>query len=182
MFWLLIVNYYLRRMSKKPPINLRSFKARVKHTKTAMRRYLSKIDRNRPRGLDATIAGLEKQVWKEIDCLSCANCCKTMTPTYTPADLKRISAHFNLTVDGFKEKYLKQERGGPRDWMNKKQPCQFLNLKDNKCSIYAIRPADCAGFPHLTKKFKEYVHIHKQNVEYCPATHRLVEKMMEAVV
>jgi uncharacterized protein len=169
-------------MRKKPPINLRSFKARARHTKTGMRRFLSKIARNKPRGLDAKIAILEKEVWKEIDCLSCANCCKTMTPTYNPRDLKRISAHFKMTVTDFKKKYLKQERGGERDWMNEWTPCQFLNLDDNKCSIYAIRPDDCAGFPHLSKKFKDYVHIHKQNVEYCPATHRLVEKMMVEMV
>jgi hypothetical protein len=66
--------------------------------------------------------------------------------------------------------------------MNKKQPCQFLNLKDNKCSIYAIRPVDCATFPHHTKKdFTEWVHVYKQNVEYCPATYKIVEKMMERV-
>lgn len=168
-------------MSKIPPVNLRSFKAKARHAKTGMRRYLSRLDKKAPRGLDARIATLEKEVWKEVDCLSCANCCKTMTPTYNPKDLKRISAHFNLTVDEFKAKYLKQERGGDRDWMNKVEPCQFLNLKDNKCSIYPIRPDDCAGFPHLSKKFKDFVHIHKQNVEYCPATYRLVEKMMESM-
>ena len=26
-------------------------------------------------------------------------------------------------------------------------------------------------------KFTEYIHVHKQNVEYCPATFKLVEKM-----
>lgn len=142
-----------------------------------MRRFLSKMEKNPPRGLAATITRLEKEVWAETDCLSCANCCKTMTPTYNKRDLKRISAHFDLSVDAFKKKYLRQEKGGPRDWMNKTTPCQFLNLKDHKCSIYAIRPDDCAGFPHLSKKFKDYVHIHKQNVEYCPATFKLVEKL-----
>ncbi len=143
-----------------------------------MRRFLSKLDKEAPRGLDKKIASLEKEVWKETDCLSCANCCKTMTPTYNARDLKRIARHFELTVTDFKKKYLRQERGGARDWMNKDTPCRFLNLKDNKCSIYAIRPDDCAGFPHLSKKFRDYVHIHKQNVEYCPATYSLVEKMM----
>jgi hypothetical protein len=28
---------------------------------------------------------------------------------------------------------------------------------------------------------KDYVHVHKQNVEYCPATYRIVEKMMETI-
>ena len=174
-------NLYLRRMSEMKPVNLRSFRKVVGKTKSRFRRFLTKLENNPPRGLDKQIAVLEKEVWQETDCLTCANCCKTMTPTFNKQDLKRISAHFNLTVEEFQKKYLKRERGGERDWMNKVEPCQWLNLKDNKCSIYEIRPADCAGFPHLSKKFKDFVHIHKQNVEYCPATHRLVEKMMERV-
>lgn len=147
-----------------------------------MRRFLSKLEKDPPRGLAAMLAEKEREVWQETDCLTCANCCKTMTPTFNKQDLKRISAHFNMTVEEFQKKWLRKERGGDRDWLNKTEPCQFLNLKDNKCSIYAIRPADCAGFPHLSKKFKDFVHIHKQNVEYCPATYRLVEKMMREVV
>ncbi len=174
-------NLYLRRMSEMKPINLRSFRKLAITTKNRFRRFLTKLESNAPRGLDNHIAVLEKEVWQETGCLTCANCCKTMTPTFNKQDLKRISAHFKLTVEEFQQKYLKRERGGERDWMNKVEPCQWLNLKDNKCSIYEIRPADCAGFPHLSKKFKDFVHIHKQNVEYCPATHRLVEKMMERV-
>ena len=86
-----------------------------------------------------------------------------------------------MTPDAFKEKWLYKEKKG-EDWMNVKQPCQFLDLKTNMCSIYEVRPADCAGFPHLTKKkMTEYIHVHKQNVEYCPATYKIVEKMQLAV-
>lgn len=167
-------------MSEMKPINIRSFKQKVRHNKARLRRFLTKLEKNSPRGLEKVTSRLEKEVWKEVDCLTCANCCKTMTPTFTLADMKRISAHFGQTVDEFKKKWLYKERS-TGDWMNKKQPCQFLNLEDNKCSIYEIRPADCAGFPHLPKKMKDYAHVHKQNVEYCPATHRMVEKMMESI-
>ncbi len=143
-----------------------------------MRYFLSRLGRQRTFGTDRAIRKLEKEVWKETDCLSCANCCKTMTPTYTSKDMKRISGYFRITVAAFKKKWLKQERGGSRDWMNKWTPCQFLDLETNLCKIYKIRPADCAGFPHLSKKFKDYVHVHKQNVEYCPATFKLTEKLM----
>jgi Fe-S-cluster containining protein len=165
-------------MNELKPLNLRHFRKKAKQTNRSFRRYLTKLEKNPPRGLDKITAGLEKEVWGEVDCLSCANCCKTMTPTFNAADLKRISAHFGQTVDEFKAKWLRKEKGKDGDWINKTEPCQFLNLKDNKCSIYEIRPADCAGFPHLPKKLKDYVHVHKQNVEYCPATYRLVEKMM----
>ncbi|MBK6936094.1 MAG: YkgJ family cysteine cluster protein [Chitinophagaceae bacterium] len=102
--------------------------------------------------------------------------------TYTNKDIKRIAAHLKMTPNDFRTKWLKQERGGDRDWMNKTEPCQFLDPKTHFCSIYEVRPADCAGFPHLSKKFKDFGHIHKQNVEYCPATYRLVEKMREGLV
>ncbi len=164
---------------EKPAINLRKFKKKAAETKRKQRRYLTRLESAAPRGLDSKIQALEKEVWEETDCLSCANCCKTMTPTFNNKDQERIAAHLNMTVEAFQQKWLRRERGGERDWLNKTEPCQFLNLKDNKCSIYEVRPADCAGFPHLSKKFKDFVHIHKQNVEYCPATHRLVEKMME---
>ena len=100
-----------------------------------------------------------------------------MTPTYTSTDIKRIAAHLDMTPQQFKDKWLMfEKRDG--DWQNKKQPCQFLNLQDNKCSIYEVRPADCAGFPHLPRKrMVDYMHVHKQNIEYCPATHKMVEKM-----
>ena len=121
----------------------------------------------------------DAEVWKETDCLSCANCCKTMSPTFTPKDIKRIAAHFEMTAQAFKDKWLYYDKKDG-DWMNTSQPCQFLNLKNNKCSIYEVRPADCAGFPHLTKKkMVDYIHVHQQNIEYCPATYNMVERMME---
>lgn len=167
-------------MSETKTVNLRSFKQKVRHTKNSFRRFLTQLKKYPPKRLNRLTSMLEKEVWKEVDCLSCANCCKTMTPTFNAADLKRISAYFGQTVEEFKSQWLYKERKKAGDWLNKKQPCQFLNLKDNKCSIYAIRPADCAGFPHLSKNLKDYVHVHKQNLEYCPAAYRLVEKMMKS--
>jgi Fe-S-cluster containining protein len=160
-------------------VNLRSFKQKVRHHQKAFKRYLGKIEKNPPKGLDSIAAKIDAEVWKEIDCLSCANCCKTMTPTFTNTDIKRISHHFDLTPAEFKEKWLFFDKKD-KDWMNKKQPCQFLNLENHMCSIYEVRPLDCAGFPHLAKKkMTTYIHVHQQNVSYCPATYKMVEKMME---
>jgi uncharacterized protein len=158
-------------------INLRSFRQKVARTRRSFRRFLTKVENNPPRGLDKTAEVIDKEVWQEIDCLECANCCKQMTPTFTTADLKRISKHLDMTVEAFKEKWLYKDRNG--DWMNVKTPCQFLQ-KDHKCAIYEVRPADCAGFPHLAKKkMTDYMHVHKQNITYCPAAHLMVEKMIE---
>jgi uncharacterized protein len=161
-------------------VNLRSFRQKARLNKKKLRTFLRKIEKDIPKGLDKLTAALAPEVWKEVDCLTCANCCKTMSPTFTKTDINRISKHFGQTPQAFTKKWLRKDRIG--DMLNKTEPCQFLNLTDNKCSIYEIRPADCAGFPHLPKrKMVDYMHVHKQNIEFCPATYRLVEKMQEAM-
>ncbi len=152
------------------------FRIKVRNHKKRLRTFLTKIEKDPLHKLDKMSSSIEKEVWKEVDCLSCGNCCKTMSPTFTKTDIKRIAAHFSQTPEDFTKKWLRKDRAG--DILNKTEPCQFLNLKDNKCSIYEIRPADCAGFPHLgKKKMVDYMHVHKQNIEYCPATYKMVEKM-----
>jgi uncharacterized protein len=162
------------------PVNFRSFKRKLTVHRTAFRKFLNRTEKNPPRGIDNLTPAIDKEVWKEIDCLSCGNCCKKMTPTFSTKDIKRISAHFGETPEAFRKKWLRKDRN--KDLINKTEPCQFLNLKDNKCSIYAIRPDDCAGFPYLAKrKWTDYAYVHKQNIDYCPATFRMVELMIEKV-
>ena len=158
-------------------VNFRSFKQKVRYHKKAFKSFLTKLEKKPPANLHKLIDATDKEVWAEIDCLSCGNCCKQMTPTFSVKDIKRISTHLEMTPVAFREKWLRFDKKD-KDWQNKKQPCQFLNLTDNKCSIYSVRPADCAGFPHLTKKkVVDYIHVHKQNIQYCPATYKMVEKL-----
>jgi Fe-S-cluster containining protein len=161
--------------------SLRVFRQKAKQQKTSLRRFLGKLERNPPRGLDTIAAKVDAEVWKEVECLSCGNCCKQMTPTFKKADVLRIAAHLDMTPAAFRNKWLTLDDEG-KDWINKKQPCQFLDMKTNMCGIYEVRPADCAGFPYLKKrKMSEYIHVHQQNVEYCPATVRMVEKMKSLI-
>ncbi|MEI6585023.1 MAG: YkgJ family cysteine cluster protein [Sediminibacterium sp.] len=158
-------------------VNMRSFKQKVRHNQKSFKSYLGKIKKNPPLQLDAIAAKISNEVWQEVDCLSCANCCKSMTPTFTTADIKRIATHLEMSIPEFKDKWLDFDS---KDWVNKKQPCQFLNMSSNMCSIYEYRPADCGGFPYLKKKkMVEYMHVHQQNINHCPATYKMVEKMME---
>jgi Fe-S-cluster containining protein len=160
-------------------LSLSKMKKKMLLNRSLFRRFLTKLEKEPPRGLDNLAVKTDKLVWAETDCLACANCCKTMTPTFTNTDIKRIAVHLDMTEDAFKKKWLKKDRAG--DWINTRQPCQFLNLKDNKCSIYEVRPKDCSGFPHHTRRHMvDYMHVFKQNIEYCPATFRLVERMIES--
>ena len=167
-------------MLKNRVVNLRAFRQKARHHKKSLRSFLTRLQKNVPRGIDRTVGLTEKEVWNEVSCIGCANCCKVMSPTYTAKDIRRIAGHLQMTPADFKQKWLYKDRSG--DWMNKSTPCQFLDLSTNMCSIYAVRPADCAGFPHLSKRrFEEFVHVHKQNIELCPATFRMIEKLKAAV-
>ncbi|CAN5338647.1 YkgJ family cysteine cluster protein [soil metagenome] len=162
-------------------INFRKFRNQFKAKKKQLRNFITRAEK-RPAQLLAVIAEeKDKEVWSEINCLSCANCCKKMSPTYTWQDIKRIAAHLQMRPKDFKEKFLYLDKRD-NDWMNVKRPCQFLDLGTNMCTIYEVRPADCAGFPHLTRKpIPDYMHVHKQNIEYCPATMLFTEKLKAAL-
>jgi Fe-S-cluster containining protein len=123
---------------------------------------------------------LDKESFENISCLKCANCCKVMTPTFKKAEVKRIAEHVGMTYKQYFDKYLYYDETG--DIMNKNTPCQHLG-KNNMCSVYEIRPKDCSGFPHTqSKDFKLFIpETHIQNLEFCPATFYVVEKMFEKV-
>jgi Fe-S-cluster containining protein len=168
-------SYFMQR------VNLRKLKKSFEKNRKTLRHFITRTENKPPLNLETLVDQTDKEVWSQVDCLSCANCCKTMSPTYTFQDIKRIAAHLGMRPKDFKEKWLYLDKKD-NDWMNTSLPCQFLNLKTNMCSIYAVRPADCAGFPHLVKKpVTDYMHVHKQNIEYCPATMLFIEKMYDAI-
>jgi uncharacterized protein len=162
-------------------MELKHLKKQFEANKKTFRKFIDNLEEAEHKGVKKEARAAEKEVWAKVDCLTCANCCKKMTPTLDKKDRKRIAAHLGLTTKAFKAKYLDYDKED-KDWRMQQQPCVFLDPDSNKCSIYPVRPADCAGFPHLTKTpLKSYLYIHKQNIEYCPATYRFVEKMMERI-
>src|ERR1700683_3099017 len=118
-------------------VNLRSFRQIIRYKKRRLSNFLTRLQKKPPRGLDNLTKEADKAVWTKTDCLDCANCCKTMSPTYTNKDVQRISDHLGMSDKAFRKKWLYQDKSG--DWMNIRQPCQFLDLNTNLCTIYAVR-------------------------------------------
>lgn len=159
-------------------MDLEFYKSQALQKQKEHKKFLENLKKKPPKNLDYVVQEVHDEVFEEIDCLSCANCCKTMSPTFTNTDIRRIANHVNMTPKDFMETWLEYDKKD-KEWMNSSQPCQFLNMTTHMCSIYEVRPIDCAGFPHLKKKkMVDYIHVHQQNVAYCPATFKMVEKMM----
>jgi len=161
-------------------MDLKKFKLSVARKKRSLGVFLDKLDVIVPENMPELVAKADEAVWKEVNCMECANCCKKMTPTYTKGDIDRIATHLGMTRREFRDRWLKKEEESG-DWVNTTQPCQFL--VDNKCSIYEVRPRDCAEFPHHNKKpFDAYNETFKNNLQYCPATFMLVDRLHKTIV
>ncbi len=122
------------------------------------------------------LPGLHEEAFSQINCLDCAACCKNYSPRFKSPDIKRIAKHLKLKEGELKEKYLLVDEDG--DYVVKQKPCPFLG-EDNFCSIYEVRPSDCARFPYTDEDvlLKKPV-ITLKNASFCPAVYFVLEKLM----
>src|SRR5438270_6912209 len=93
-----------------------SFNKQVILQKADLQAFLTKLETDPPLHLDAHAEQLEKEVWGETDCFTCANCCRNMTPAFTSEDMKRIATHLRMSVPAFKAKWLYRTKAG--EWQN----------------------------------------------------------------
>ena len=160
-------------------MDIKKFKRKALRNKDKLTAFLKRLDEVVPEGLQEIVAEEDEKVWAATDCTSCAHCCKTMTPTFTRKDVNRIALHLGMSVKEVVVKWLEKEEG-TGDIINKNRPCQFLI--EDKCSIYAVRPDDCSGFPHHDKKpFDAYNDVFIQNVYRCPATYTLISLLKKRI-
>ena len=125
--------------------------------------------------IDSDFHGEHKAVFKELDCLECANCCKTTSPIFLQEDIGRISSYLKIKVGHFILKYLEMDEDG--DFVLQKAPCVFL-AEDNKCKIYDVRPKACSEYPHTNRKnMIEILDITLENTVVCPAVNEIVKRM-----
>ena len=144
------------------------------------KKFFQKLKKKTPKNLDYVVQELHEQTFKKIDCLTCANCCKTTSPIFTEKDIKRISKHFKMKEIQFIEEYLQRDED---DFMVLKQaPCCFLDERDNTCTIYDVRPKACGEYPHTNRrKFIQLAELTLKNTEVCPAVYTIVEAMKEKI-
>src|SRR5690606_32295299 len=110
---------------------------------------LKKFRQQKPKGLDDRFHAQHEAVFREIDCLECANCCKTTSPLFIMADIERLAKVLRMKPQAFIETYLTIDEDG--DYVLQSTPCPFLG-EDNKCFVYEHRPKACREYPHTNRK------------------------------
>ncbi len=156
-------------------MDLKNHAAKAKLARKRQHKFLDRIKKRPPKDLDTVVMGLDEEVFQEVDCLECANCCSTISPTFTQKDVERIGSALKMKPGEVIGKYLRIDEDN--DLVLKSVPCPFLG-SDNYCSIYESRPRACRDYPHTGKrKFHLHIGITKKNTMVCPAAFRIVERM-----
>ncbi len=132
------------------------------------------------RRLDRIVRKLTAEVTRQIDCPTCANCCREMSPTLGPADVKRLAKSLQLTPEQFKRAFLREAEADPGRFLFRAKPCPLL--EGNRCSQYASRPKACAEFPFLHKPdFNHRTLMVMWNYGLCPIVFNVVERLKDEV-
>ncbi len=137
------------------------------------KQFLSKAPKNK---VLQQLPELHEAAEAAVDCLSCAACCKNYSPRFKTPDIKRISKHLRLKEGEFIEQYLRLDEEG--DYVVNTKPCPFLGA-DNYCSIYEVRPSDCARFPYTGEDVLiKRPALTLKNASFCPMVYYVLENLM----
>jgi len=143
------------------------------------KKYLDKLAKKPPKNLDYTMQEIHQEVFDKIDCLTCANCCKTTGPLITDTDIVRIAKFFKMKPQAFIDSYLRIDEDN--DYVLQSLPCPFLG-GDNYCSIYDVRPKACREYPHTDrKKFHQIRKLTLKNTSICPAAFDVMESLKDKI-
>ena len=150
-----------------------------KKSKEKQKQYKQMLERADKNKVLKHLPDLHEEAFEKVDCLQCAACCKNYSPRFKTPDVKRISKHLGMKEGVFIETYLRVDEDG--DFVVKSSPCPFLGA-DNFCSIYDVRPSDCARFPYTD----EDVIIKRQkltlkNASFCPITFYVLENLSKSL-
>ncbi|HPU00122.1 MAG TPA: YkgJ family cysteine cluster protein [Armatimonadota bacterium] len=94
--------------------------------------------------VDALVRETTDQVWRHIDCIACAQCCRCLSITLDDRDIARLARRLHLSIKQFTRRYV--EGTGDQRAFNQR-PCPFL--QSGACSVYSDRPQACRDFPYL---------------------------------
>jgi Fe-S-cluster containining protein len=130
------------------------------------------------RRLNTLVSDTTAQVWQHIDCRSCANCCRSQHPVFSRKEVQRIAAYLGLTAEEVWSRYLTSDAETGK-YITRDLPCPFLD--GNLCSIYEVRPAVCADYPHLHRNFRSRLWQVIDNSAVCPIVYNVLERLKKSL-
>lgn len=160
-------------------MDLKEFSRQSKTEIERNKKFLLSLKKRDPRKVDDAFHTLHEAVFDEMDCLECANCCKTTSPIFYDTDIERLAKALRMKAVDFADKYLKIDEEG--DQVLKTSPCAFLD-SENYCTVYEARPKSCREYPHTDrKKMVQIMELTHRNTQVCPAVFEIVERLKKII-
>jgi Fe-S-cluster containining protein len=136
---------------------------------------MEKIRRMKRRQIDDLFFRIHEEVFRDIDCRECGNCCRVLGPKVNNRDIDRIGKFINMRSGKVRKNYLKVDEDN--DFVFQEMPCPFLK-EENFCSIYEARPRACSEYPHTdVPNMQKKLNLTLKNSLICPAVYRILEKI-----
>jgi hypothetical protein len=118
----------------------------------------------------------------EMDCTTCANCCKVATTKVTERDVKRLARFLHISEQRFLTGYCVESEEEGVILKRNEQGCVFLD--GMHCTVYENRPHTCENFPHMVRGEGSLVsrmwHMPDRAV-YCPIVYNTLEEWKDEV-
>jgi Fe-S-cluster containining protein len=129
------------------------------------------------RELDRVVQKVTEEVWSQIDCTTCANCCKTLQIVVDNTDIARLAKKQGMSTKSFRERYVGVDEEG--DQYFTATPCPFLG-EDNRCTVYEDRPKACRDFPYLHEAhFRSRTFSMIDNAAVCPIVFNVWDRLKQ---
>ncbi|MDA3898965.1 MAG: YkgJ family cysteine cluster protein [Spirochaetes bacterium] len=154
--------------------------SRAKSQRRETKLFLEQLKRKKIKNLDKIFKRITEEIFYDINCLECGNCCITLGPRINNTDIDRLSHFLGMKRAGFRNHYLKTDEDG--DAVFKTMPCPFLMKDDNSCSVYKARPRACMEYPHTDAKYmSKSLDLVYENSLYCPAVILVLDRLRQEI-
>lgn len=146
----------------------------VSKSEPEWKRFFAK-NKKKLEGMDLKAHALHDEISERTDCLSCANCCRTLGPLITDKDVERMAKSLRMKSSDVISKYFRIDEDG--DMVFQSMPCPFLGA-DNYCAIYESRPKACREYPHTDRKrFYQIYNLSIKNAATCPIVYEVLQQL-----
>jgi Fe-S-cluster containining protein len=131
---------------------------------------------------DRRLRRFGEEIEAQMDCTTCANCCRVSEVGITDRDVDKLAKFIGVTKEEFLRDFTQSDEEG--DLILKKTEAGCVFLKDNLCTVYGARPQNCANFPHVvrgTGSIASRMWQFVDRAEFCPIVYNWMEKVKEDI-
>jgi Fe-S-cluster containining protein len=135
---------------------------------------------------DRRLRRFGEEIEAQIDCTTCANCCRVTEVGITDKDAEKLAKFVGTSQPEFVEQFTALDGSGAmilkRVAPGNQGACVFL--EGNLCSVYAARPQNCVNFPHVVRgsgSIASRMWELLDRVGYCPIVYNWMETVKDDI-